>query len=114
MRYFIVVVAIFLTVGLAVSGQPRQAPAPVQTNGSAIFDRSCATCHKAGEKEVPAPELLRSPHAGGDCQRAHDRKDERSGRFALCCRACCGRAVPDRPCPPPLRREPVREPMHSA
>jgi len=32
----------------------------VQPNGSALFDRSCASCHHAGEKEIPAPELLRS------------------------------------------------------
>src|SRR6187431_1871704 len=60
MRYLIVVLAIFLTVGLAVTAQQAQTPAQVQPNGSAIFDRSCASCHRAGEKEVPAPELLRT------------------------------------------------------
>ena len=60
MRYVIIVVAIFLTVGLAVTGQPSQAPAPAQINGAAIFDRSCASCHRVGEKDVPAPELLRT------------------------------------------------------
>ena len=60
MRYVIIVLAIFLTVGLAVTGQPSQAPAPAQINGAAIFDRSCASCHRVGEKEVPAPELLRT------------------------------------------------------
>jgi len=60
MRYIIVVLAIFLTVGLAATAQQAQTPAQVQPNGSAIFDRSCASCHRAGEKEVPAPELLRT------------------------------------------------------
>ena len=60
MRYVIIVLAIFLTVVLAVTAQPPQAPATAQPSGSAIFDRSCASCHRAGEKEVPAPELLRT------------------------------------------------------
>jgi len=58
MRYIIIVSAIFLSVGLATMAQ--QAPAAAQPNGSAIFDRSCASCHRAGEKEIPAPELLRT------------------------------------------------------
>jgi len=60
MRYVIIVFAILLTVGLATTAQQAQAPAQVQPNGSALFDRSCASCHHAGEKEIPAPELLRS------------------------------------------------------
>jgi len=60
MRYVIVVLGIFLSVGLAVTAQPPQAPAPAPLNGSGIFDRSCASCHRAGEKEIPAPELLRT------------------------------------------------------
>src|SRR4029450_3488964 len=59
MRYIVVVVAIFLTVGLAATAQQAQTP-QAQPNGSAIFDRSGASCHGAGEKEVPAPELLRT------------------------------------------------------
>ena len=66
MRYVIIVWAIFLTVGLAVTAQPPQAPAQAQPGGSAIFDRSCASCHRAGEKEVPAIELASRPHARGD------------------------------------------------
>ena len=60
MRHAIMVLAIFLTVGFAISAQPGQAPAQAQPGGSAIFDRSCASCHRAGEKEVPSPELLRT------------------------------------------------------
>jgi polyvinyl alcohol dehydrogenase (cytochrome) len=60
MRYVIVILAILLSVGFAATAQPPQAPAAQQPNGSGIFDRSCASCHRAGEKEVPAPELLRA------------------------------------------------------
>ena len=60
MRYILIVVAILFSVGLAVTAQPPQAPAQAQPNGSAIFDRSCASCHRPGEKEIPAPELLRT------------------------------------------------------
>jgi polyvinyl alcohol dehydrogenase (cytochrome) len=60
MRYFIVILAIVLSVGVAVIGQPQQPQAVAAANGSAIFERSCASCHKPGEKEVPAPELLRA------------------------------------------------------
>src|SRR4030095_15759747 len=59
MRFIIVVLAIFLTVGLAGTAQQAQAP-QAQANGNAVFDRSCASCHRAGEKEVPPPELLRT------------------------------------------------------
>ena len=34
-----------------------------QTNapdGAAVFARACATCHKPGQSEVPAPEVLRT------------------------------------------------------
>jgi polyvinyl alcohol dehydrogenase (cytochrome) len=58
MRFIIVVLAVLLSFGFAVTARPPQTPA--QPNGSAIFDRSCASCHRAGEKEVPAPELLRA------------------------------------------------------
>src|SRR5262245_45561414 len=60
MRYIIVVLAIFLTVGLAATAQQAQTPGQAQPNGSALFERSCASCHRVGEKEVPAPELLRT------------------------------------------------------
>src|SRR4029079_1032789 len=60
MRYVIVSFAIFLSVGLALSVHALQPPATAQLSGNALFDRSCATCHKAGEKEIPAPELLRT------------------------------------------------------
>jgi polyvinyl alcohol dehydrogenase (cytochrome) len=60
MRYILIILAIFLAVGLAVMAQPQQAPAQAQPNGSAVFDRSCANCHRPGEKEVPAPDVLRT------------------------------------------------------
>ena len=60
MRYVIIALAIIFTVGLAVTAQPPQATTQAQPNGSAVFDRSCASCHRAGEKEIPAPELLRT------------------------------------------------------
>jgi polyvinyl alcohol dehydrogenase (cytochrome) len=50
--------AVCLSIGFVMSARPAQTPA--QPNGSAIFDRSCASCHRAGEKEVPAPEQLRT------------------------------------------------------
>jgi len=63
MRYVIIVLTILLSVGFAATAQPPQGPlqpAPAQVNGSGIFDRSCASCHRAGEKEVPAPDQLRA------------------------------------------------------
>ena len=58
MRHILIVLAISFTV--AVAAQPQQPPAQTQPAGGAIFDRSCASCHRAGEKEVPAPEILRT------------------------------------------------------
>ena len=58
MRFVIVVLAVCLSIGIAATARPPQAPA--QPNGSALFDRSCASCHRAGEKEVPAPDQLRT------------------------------------------------------
>lgn len=60
MRYIVTILAMVLLLGIAVTAQPQQPPVQAQPNGSAIFDRSCASCHKAGEKEVPAPEMLRA------------------------------------------------------
>src|SRR5437762_13785817 len=58
MRFVIVVLAVLLSIGIAATARPPQTQ--VQPNGSVIFDRSCASCHRAGEKEIPAPELLRT------------------------------------------------------
>src|SRR5678815_1270215 len=97
MRYIIVVLAIFLTVGLAATAQQAQTPAQVQPNGSAIFDRSCASCHRAGEKEVPAPELLRTLTPEAIVNALAIGKDEHPGRGSLHCRTRGSRNVPDGP-----------------
>jgi polyvinyl alcohol dehydrogenase (cytochrome) len=39
---------------------PPQAAAPAAANGSAVFDRACATCHAAGQTAVPPPDVLRA------------------------------------------------------
>jgi polyvinyl alcohol dehydrogenase (cytochrome) len=60
MRYVVGVLAILLTVGLGIAAQQPQTGAAAQVGGNALFERSCASCHKSGEKEIPAPELLRA------------------------------------------------------
>jgi polyvinyl alcohol dehydrogenase (cytochrome) len=48
--------AILLATGTAALAQ---AP-PAQPNGSAVFERACASCHQPGQTAVPAPAILRS------------------------------------------------------
>src|SRR5262245_38372787 len=60
MRYGIILLAVFAAVTMGVTAQVPQTQGQTPINGSALFDRSCASCHHAGEKEIPAPELLRT------------------------------------------------------
>ena len=60
MRYGFIVLFIVTAVTMGVMAQAPQSPAQSAINGSALFDRSCASCHHAGEKEIPAPEMLRT------------------------------------------------------
>jgi polyvinyl alcohol dehydrogenase (cytochrome) len=39
---------------------PAAAQAAAQPNGSAVFDRACASCHLAGQTAVPPPDTLRA------------------------------------------------------
>ena len=59
MRLRIVTLALLLT--SAVPAAAQQPPAtPAQPNGSAVFDRACASCHQAGATTAPALEVLRA------------------------------------------------------
>lgn len=63
MRYVVIILSIIISFGVAITAQPQQPQA--QPNGGAIFERTCATCHKAGngnagDKELPTAELLRT------------------------------------------------------
>ena len=60
MRHAIVVLAIVIAVGGALAIQAQQAPqATAQPNGSAVFERACASCHQPGQNSIPTPEFLR-------------------------------------------------------
>src|SRR5688572_23004351 len=56
MRAF--VIAFIVIVGVLPAA--AQVPAGANPDGSAVFDRACASCHKAGQTEVPAPAVLRT------------------------------------------------------
>jgi polyvinyl alcohol dehydrogenase (cytochrome) len=47
---------------LLVSVMPAAAQQPPQSpvNGSAVFDRACASCHQAGQTAVPPPDAIRA------------------------------------------------------
>src|SRR6185503_1300723 len=53
-----VVVAVFMLVmGASIASAQTRANAP---DGSAIFTKACAGCHKPGQADVPTPEVLRA------------------------------------------------------
>jgi polyvinyl alcohol dehydrogenase (cytochrome) len=57
MRYTIPTLALLL---VTTPPAAAQQPAAQQSNGSAVFERACATCHQAGQTAVPPPDVLRA------------------------------------------------------
>ena len=56
MRQFLVLSSVVVASLVPVSAR-AQTNAP---DGAAVFARACASCHKPGQTEVPAPEALRA------------------------------------------------------
>ena len=56
MRFFLALIVVIATAGPAAAQQPAAA----QPNGSAVFDRACASCHQPGQTATPTPEALRA------------------------------------------------------
>ena len=110
MRYVIIVLAIFLTVGLAATAQPPQAPATGAAQRQRDLRSILRQLPSRRREGSPRAGVASRAHTGGDRQRTHHRQDERSGRRSFRCRTCRSRTVSDRPgsrrcrCREPSRR----------